>query len=276
MFNLQLANTYSPSKNYGVTHWYSSPKLDGVRCLYIPGQGLISRTGKTKYVGLEHIESVCSEIVGNTNKIIDGELYIPGEGFDKISGVVRKVKNYDVAEKQRVKFNVFAFAIPGYTFTSTDIMIESMHEDIPDNQSSVIALPYTYIENNPVAIQAQNQLNKDSGASLEGTMLRHPEVAYYQGRSQHLLKVKNFFKSEFTVTGFAKGTGKYSKSLGKLTVQGTVNGVLVSSKVGTGFTDAERQQIWDNQDNYLGVKCQIIYLGATTKSLRLPVFCNFS
>ena len=57
MFNLQLANTYSPSTNYGVSHWYSSPKLDGVRCLYIPGKGLISRSGKSKYVGLEHIEA---------------------------------------------------------------------------------------------------------------------------------------------------------------------------------------------------------------------------
>ncbi|MEG4535040.1 hypothetical protein [Microcoleus sp. D2_18a_D3] len=30
----QLANTYSPAKNYGVAEWFSSPKLDGVRCLY--------------------------------------------------------------------------------------------------------------------------------------------------------------------------------------------------------------------------------------------------
>jgi ATP-dependent DNA ligase len=30
----QLANTYNPTKNYGVAEWLSSPKLDGVRCLY--------------------------------------------------------------------------------------------------------------------------------------------------------------------------------------------------------------------------------------------------
>jgi DNA ligase-1 len=273
MFNLQLANTYSPSTNYGVSHWYSSPKLDGVRCLYIPGKGLISRSGKSKYVGLEHIEKVCETI--SNGRIIDGELYIPGETFDKVSGIVRDTKGYDVAQKQRVKFNVFASYDP-QVLLSTSEMIEGIKNALPSNQNAIVAVPYALIENNPVAIQAQNQLNKDSGASLEGTMLRHPDLAYYLGRSQHLLKVKNFYKSEFVITNFAKGTGKYSKSLGKLTVQGTVNGVLVSSKVGTGFTDAERQQIWDNQNNYLNAKCNIIYMSATATSLRLPVFCNFS
>ncbi|MFM6400615.1 MAG: hypothetical protein ACKPFF_28390, partial [Planktothrix sp.] len=94
------------------------------------------------------------------------------------------------------------------------------------------------IENNPIAIQTQNQFNRDNGFSLEGTMLRHQDIAYFQGRSNHLLKVKNFEKSVFTVVGFSKGTGKYSASLGKILIEGDVNSVKVTAKVGTGFTDA--------------------------------------
>lgn len=275
MFNCQLANTYNPIKNYGVSHWYSSPKYDGVRCLYIPDQGLMSRTLKTKYVGFPEIEAICANITPGFT--IDGELYIPNEAFDKISGIIRKSKKYEITQKQRVQFHVFALWKPDYTFVNTELMVESISEEIPNNQSFVVPIPYTLIENNPLAIQAQNQFNKENSGTQEGTVLRHPDVAYYQGRSQNLLKVKNVANTIFTITGFYKGTGKYSKSLGKLSVSGLINGITVTSKVGTGFTDAQRQEIWNNQSDYLGTGAEIIYMGVTASgSLRQPVFSRFS
>ncbi|MBD2499852.1 ATP-dependent DNA ligase [Anabaena azotica] len=272
----QLANIYSPTKNYGISNWFSTPKLDGIRGLYISGQGLISRTLKTKYVGLKHIENVCAQIA-QAGYVIDGELYIPNEKFDVISGIVRDRK-YDIAQKQRVQFHVFALWKDNSTWTNTEAMVSKIQEIIPGNQLAVVAVPYTVIESDPVIVQAQNQLNKDFGASLEGTMLRHPDVAYYQGRSQHLLKVKNFEKGEFIITDFHKGTGKYSNNLGKLSIEGVVGEVTVKSKVGTGFTDTERSEIWNNQSKYIGNKIEIIYMGVTNgtqRSLRHPVFSKF-
>jgi ATP-dependent DNA ligase len=132
------------------------------------------------------------------------------------------------------------------------------------------------IENNPVAIQSQNQFNKDNGLSLEGTMLRHPYRDYHEGRSDDLLKVKNFEKSTFICTGFFKGTGKYSGSLGKISVQADILGVPVAARVGTGFTDAERLEIWNNQSNYRGRQLEVIHLGLTkANSVRHPVFSRF-
>lgn len=272
MINCQLAQNYNPSRNYNVPGWYSSPKIDGVRCLFIPGKGLLSRTQKTKYIGLEHIESLCYQGVST---ILDGELYIPGEPFDRISGIARDRVKINVADKLRMQFHVFAQKIENYQFVNTELMIESIAESIPDNQSILVPVPYVYVENNPVAIQAQNQINNTAGFP-EGTMLRHPTVAYHQGRSHDLLKVKNFVKSEFTITGFDRGTGKYRNSLGRLTVTGLVNGVTITAKVGTGFTDAERSNIWDNQSMFLGQQIEIIYLGTTSgRSLRHPVFSQF-
>ncbi|WP_026798809.1 hypothetical protein [Planktothrix prolifica] len=86
-------------------------------------------------------------------------------------------------------------------------MIDAIPLVLPPSQSIVVEITYTLIENNPVAIQAQNQFNKDNGLSLEGTMLRHPYRDYHEGRSDDLLKVKNFEKSTFICTGFFKGTG---------------------------------------------------------------------
>lgn len=268
-FSCQLAKTYSPTKNYAVNGWFSSPKLDGVRSLFIPGQGLFSRTLKTKYVGLEHIENVCSQM---GTDIIDGELYIPIERFDTISGIVRKTKKYDVIQKSAVEFHVFAIF---REWANTEEMIHAIREAIPDNQSSVVPVNYTFIENNAIAIFEQNQFNKIR-FSPEGTMLRNPNIAYFQGRNEHLLKVKNFEKSVFTVMGFYKGSGKYSQSLGKLSIEGVVNNIGITAKVGTGFTDAERLQIWNNQAQFLNAQIEVIHAGITYKSsLRHPVFSRF-
>lgn len=275
MFTCQLANTYNPTKIYNVSGWWSSPKLDGIRCLFLPSQGLLSRTLKQKFVGLDHIENLCNQINGGFN-IIDGELYIPGEKFDIISGIVRDRTNYNLQQKQRVQFHIFALWSATTAWQDTDEMVNSIPAILPQNQSIIVPVPYVFVENNPIAIQAQNQFNRDNGFSLEGTMLRHQDIAYFQGRSNHLLKVKNFEKGLFTVVGFSKGTGKYSASLGKLLIEGEVNGVKVTAKVGTGFTDGERQEVWNNQTRFLNRKVEVIYLGVTPKSsLRHPVFSRF-
>jgi hypothetical protein len=52
-----------------------------------------------------------------------------------------------------------------------------------------------------------------------------------------------------------------------------IDGVTVTSKVGTGFTDEERATIWNNQSEYLGRSVEILYMGVTSGgSLRQPVF----
>lgn len=69
-------------------------------------------------------------------------------------------------------------------------------------------------------------------------MLRRPESAYVHGRSESLLKVKSFFDAEARVVGHEAGRGKHRGRLGALKValkDGT------EFKVGTGFSDAERE-----------------------------------
>ena len=271
----QLANNYYPTKNYGVSSWWSSPKLDGVRGIYLPTeQAIFSRTLTLKFTGLDHILDICKQ----QGYILDGELYIPGEPFDVISGIVRGGAKYDLTKKQRLQFHIFAIlSIGTREWLSTQEMIDTIPLILPPSpQSIIVGNPYTLIENNPTSIQAQNQFNKDSGLSNEGTILRHPDIAYFEGRSNDLLKVKNLEKSTFICTGFFKGTGKYSQSLGKISVQAEVLGVPVAARVGTGFTDAERLEIWNNQSNYRGRQLEVIHLGLTKAgSVRHPVFSKF-
>lgn len=270
----QLANSYNPTKIYPVSQWLSSPKLDGVRCLYYSSdKGLTSRSQKLRYVGFEEIEINCQMLCADNNlSFLDGELYIPGEKFDVISGIVRKAKKYDIKAKARVEFRVFALGSIDAPLMPAGLMYDLMRSALPDT-GRVSYLPHSYIRNTPAAIQAEAELVRSSDRSDEGIMLRNPESVYAGVRSNDLLKVKNFVKSTFVIVGFTKGTGKYSKSLGNLLIRGMVDGKIVNAKVGTGFSDQERSNIWTNQVSYLGENVEVIYLGATPSgSLRHPIF----
>ncbi|MEG4445112.1 hypothetical protein QUB47_23795 [Microcoleus sp. AT9_B5] len=275
----QLANTYSPTKNYGVTEWFSSPKLDGVRCLYENmTSGLRSRSGLTRYSGLTEIEEMCESIRSTNNlSFIDGELYIPETPFDVISGIVRSRKTVEavVANKQRVQFRIFAIGFNQLPTMQTVHEVDQLKQIFPA-MGKISYVPQKLIQNNALVIQAEAELIKSSGLSDEGIMLRNPNSVYAGVRSNNLLKVKNFVKNNFTVIGFTKGSGKYLKSLGNVLIRGMIDGRTINSKVGTGFTDLERSTIWANQADYLGRTVEVVYLGVTaTGSLRHPIFSAF-
>ena len=273
----QLANTYNPKKVYPTTTWLASPKLDGIRCLYYaPDKGLTSRIQKLRYVGFPEIEQACELLrVNNNLSFLDGELYIPGEKFDVISGIVRDSKKFDVNAKARVEFRIFAFGLTTKPNMTAGTMLDLMKLMIP-TEGRVNYLPHSVIPNTPTAIQTEAELVKSSGRSDEGIMLRNPSSVYAGGRSNNLLKVKNFVKSIFVIVGFAKGSGKYANFLGNLSIRGMVDGKVITTKVGTGFNDEERLDIWSNRDSYLGKNIEVIYLGVTPGgSLRHPTFSKF-
>ncbi len=69
-------------------------------------------------------------------------------------------------------------------------------------------------------------------------MLRRPHSHYESGRSSTLLKVKTFHDAEGCVVAHLPGKGRHAGRLGAVVVQ-LPNGLTFS--VGTGFTDAQRQ-----------------------------------
>lgn len=273
----QLANTYNPTKKYANSQWLASPKLDGIRGLYLPDRGLISRSQKIRYVGFDLIEKICLSICDSNNlSFLDGELHIPGEKFDVISGIVRDSKKFDVNQKLRVEYRIFACGSDRKMNVTAVSMADLLGQMLPPS-GRVSFLAQKPIDNTPIAIQAETELVKNSGRSDEGIMLRNPSSVYAANRSDDLLKVKNFVKSNFTIVGFKKGTGKFANSLGNLSVRGMIDGKIVNTKVGTGFGDEERKHIWENQVKYLGKDIEVIYLGVTAAgSLRHPIFSRFA
>lgn len=175
----QLADTYNPIKVYPNFQWLASPKLDGIRCLYYaPNKGLTSRTQRLRYVGFEEIEQICESLrINNNLSFLDGELYIPGEKFDVISGIVRDTKDYDVSAKARVEFRVFAVGSIANPNMTAESMLDLMKSALSDT-GRVNYLPHSVIPNIPIAVQTEAELVKSSGRSDEGIMLRNPSSVY--------------------------------------------------------------------------------------------------
>ena len=163
----------------------------------------------------------------------------------------------------------------------------------PDSQNQVVKLR-NFLVNTPEEVQELEAGFLTQGA--EGVMLRDPEGRYKQGRSTLkegiLLKVKQFVDEEATIIDFEEkmhnaneatvgelGQTKRSSHQENMIPCGTLGALVVHSdkwgsfKIGTGFNDEQRQEIWDNRDNYDGKLVKFKYFAVGIKTLpRFPTF----
>lgn len=133
-------------------------------------------------------------------------------------------------------------------------------------------------------------------AGAEGVMLRSTQGKYKQGRSTLkegiLLKVKQFIDEEAMIIDFEEkmhnaneatvgelGQTKRSSHQENMIPCGTLGALVVHSekwgtfKIGTGFNDQQRQEIWDNKDKYDGKLVKFKYFAVGIKTLpRFPTF----
>jgi len=106
----------------------------------------------------------------------------------------------------------------------------------------------------------------------EGLML-NLDTPYVCKRTDTILKVKVMQTCDLKVIGFEKGTGRNEDRLGAMIVN--YKGYNVG--VGSGFSDMDREYIWNHQGEYLGKIVEIQYFEESKNqqggiSLRFPVF----
>ena len=91
-------------------------------------------------------------------------------------------------------------------------------------------------------------LNYNIEYGEEGIMINFLDSHYEFKRSNALLKVKKMNDLDLEIIGFEEGTNKNAGKLGAILVNYRDNIV----KVGSGFSDELREEIWQNQDKWLG------------------------
>lgn len=270
---IQLANVWSPYKEYRAGGWFASPKMDGVRALYDAAAGtLFSRTGKP-ITGFEHIaEELYAICELYSLSFMDGELYSGEATFETIQGTVA-TKSGSKADSG-IRFHAFACLPENVRRITTAKMLSILKKISHEDLEHVVIVPQVRIQDEDVLDKAREYV----AAGYEGIMLRSPYEAYSEGRSDGLLKYKFFKEMDLNVMGVFEGQGKHAGRLGGLICEGDLpSGEPVFVQVGTGFTDDEREEFWRNASRLTGRKVEVRYQEVTPlkdgcHSLRFPVF----
>ena len=114
-------------------------------------------------------------------------------------------------------------------------------------------------------------LDEYRNKGAEGLMINLDDVYYFK-RTKSLIKLKVMSTIDLRVVGFEEGNNKNKGKLGAVLVKYKDNIV----KVGSGWVDSDREEVWNNQDKYLGKILEISYFEETTNkdgscSLRFPI-----
>lgn len=227
-------------------------KKDGVRGRFVNGR-LYSRTGH-KIIGCEHIENQQKYFPNQ----LDGELIVPNMSFDELSGLIRN--NQSVPDAEYHVFDTpdqYQTKQERYEYLKANF-IETKHVKLIDHYP----LENTTDLNNLYDF-AINQLKE------EGLVIYNQDSMYKDKRSYDWMRLVPLQTADCKVVGFFEGNGRLEGSLG---------GIIVDYKgkevnVGTGFSDDEREDIWDNQYKYLGDIAECIFKEETKKgSMRQPRF----
>jgi DNA ligase-1 len=142
---------------------------------------------------------------------------------------------------------------------------------------------FTFFEKLPILYKGTDTskitefLNSEIARGQEGIMINICDAPYEFKRTTNLLKVKKMQTLDLQIIGFEEGTGRLAGTLGAILVKYKDGNVV---KVGSGFTDWLRTEIWNNQSKYLNAICEISYFEETTNadggiSLRFPIFKDF-
>lgn len=246
---LTLANVYQ--KGMSLDGYWVSEKLDGVRA-YWTGERFLSRGGHEYRAPTWFTE-------GFPDHPLDGELWMGRGRFAELSGAVRQ-EVPDDDDWQRIRFMVFDLPDKEATFDQRLTRLRVLIEEVGS--------PYMALVDQQRASTHEKLMQRldeavDGGA--EGLMLRLGGSGYRSGRSNDLLKVKQYQDAEAVVVRHLPGQGKFEGLMGSLLVE-LEDGRQF--RIGSGFTDEDRASPPDP-----GTTITFKYYGLTATGL--PRFASF-
>ncbi|AGM46914.1 putative DNA ligase [Alteromonas phage vB_AmaP_AD45-P2] len=176
------------------------PKMDGHRMLAaIVDHKVVLYSRQGKVLDVEHIRSALQAAYDLdiwSGRTLDGEVYAHGETLQTISSWVKKPK----PESLQLIYNIY------------DVDWTHSYKDRLEYIDSVLSnIETEYLDRTTTTlVSAQEELEElhaqHIGEGYEGTIVRHSDVGYEQGkRSGSLMKKKDFQDAEFEIIGVLEG-----------------------------------------------------------------------
>lgn len=235
-------------------------KLDGMRTIMIVENGNVtffSRQGQP----ITGLVEIVRDAVFLPDNVYDGELLIANADDYKDREVLQetlKIARKDGEKRglvlhlfDMIPINEFKEGKSKTTYRKRKEELVSIIEKL--NSPYIKVVPNLYVGKDldviPKLLEEMNRKGK------EGLMLNVSDGKYQCKRTDVLLKIKSMNTMDCRVIGFEEGTGKNKGKLGALIVD--YKGFEL--RVGSGFTDEDREYIWNNKDKFLNAIVEIQY-----------------
>lgn len=273
---------------------YVSTKLDGIRVIFHPELGIVSRSLKLiQNKQLREKFQFVQDKARQFNRIYDGEFYAHNRTFQEITKAVM-IQDLDYPELTAdIKF---------YCFETNHMKIrESFMNKLPimnDIACDDVIIVEQTVVNYPEEIKELFSQVLNDG--YEGLILRDITSPYKFGRStlkeEYMLKVKPYETFDSRIIDVIQATEvnpdaeKKINELGRSVTsrkkddrilvekacafQVTYDGYLV--KVSLAMTDEEKKEVWKNKEKYIGKMIEYKGMLVGSKDVpRHPVFVRF-
>jgi len=293
VFSCQLAQDCELHKKKLTGKKFLEIKLDGVRAITIiyPSRtvDIFSRNGKE----LNNFDHLKDEIIkcldfNEFNKpiVLDGEII--SKNFQELMKQIHRKSStqntdaslflFDTLPLEDFKKGIYESMLEKRMFNLKEIYQKylSKSEKIKLIDSKLVDLD---------TLEGKEEFKKFNELSIvegyEGIMIKDPNSFYESKRSTSWLKSKPFIEISLEVKNYEEGTGRNKGKLGAIIAEGEDNGKFFKLNIGSGFTDSQRQNFWNNKEKLIG---QIVEVRADSVSksqdgdswsLRFPRFKTF-
>jgi len=219
---------------------YISPKYDGVRAFYYPGQDglgvLRSRQDKPIY-GMSHILSALNDFP----HVLDLELIIPGMEFNELSGIIR---NHN--ESPEVRAHIIDSPGQG------NIVRRLTRR--PQNNLIWTRIPHYWCKNIAQFWKYHRQFLANG---LEGSVWKSADHEYTNQRNYHWMREVPIKSEDCEIVDVYEGGGKMSGMLGGFIID--FDGIRCKCGTLKGFDYPKRIEIWQNPEEYIGLVLEVQY-----------------
>jgi len=259
VFSCQLAHDSANHESKVAGKKFIEVKLDGVRVItvvYPDGRvDQYSRNGK-ELVNFPHVKEQIGKTVVTEPMVFDGEI-MSGSFQDLMKQIHRKSS----AQANDAVLNLFDILTlkefeAGGTVVSQTLRSHILKTWFEANEAS--------IPNVTVVAQELVDLDTDAGKTrykeinalaidggYEGIMLKDPAAGYVVKRTVSWMKLKPFIEVTLKAVAVEEGTGKNAGKMGAVLFEGTDDGKFIRVSVGGGWSDKDREDIFNDPNSVL-------------------------
>lgn len=263
---------------------FTQPKLDGIRVIIKDG---VVYSRSLKPIPNKHVQSLFGHLHG-----ADGELIV---GNPTAHDVFQKTTSSVMSKEGEPDVTLYAFDVWDKPTSIFEMRQQCLRLKCCE-ESDVELVPYECINTHKELL---DYANTQIQSGYEGIMLRNPNTTYKHGRAtnntQELLKYKLFTDAEFECVGVEElmhnenelkldelGYAERSSCKDGLKPSGMLGALILkwkdndTFKVGTGFTEQQRKDIFaekDSDNSIIGKLIKVKYQASGMKDKpRFPSF----